>query len=106
MSKSAEEIREELVTRRKRGAKEKIVTAHENGQHNAPWRCERDERAPAERKLNPSRSATVRRPDIHRAPPHSVEAEMGVLASIASDPRKYIPVAQQSVGPEHFYVPR
>jgi hypothetical protein len=38
--------------------------------------------------------------------PHSVEAEMGVLGSMASDPRKYIPVAQQSVGPEHFSVPR
>jgi replicative DNA helicase len=37
--------------------------------------------------------------------PHSVEAEMGVLGSMLTDARSYIPLAQQRVGPEHFYVP-
>ncbi len=43
---------------------------------------------------------------VHGAPPHSVEAELGVLGSMAKDPRAYIPIARQTVGAQHFYVPR
>jgi hypothetical protein len=79
MSKSAEEIREELACRRQKQA---LTTASENGQRRVPVVAGRT------------------------PPPHSVEAEMGVLGSMAVEPRKCIPVAQQRLAAQHFFVPK
>lgn len=46
------------------------------------------------------------RPDIHRTPPHSVEAEQGVIGSMIIDPRLVIPKLRQVITtPEYFYIP-
>src|SRR5262245_43219901 len=51
------------------------------------------------------RKATARPPSIQQVPPHSQEAEMGVLSSILQNPRTCIPIAQQRISQDHFYVP-
>src|SRR4029077_262283 len=43
--------------------------------------------------------------DIHRPPPHSVEAEQGILSSMLISPRDAIAEVVDRVTPEHFYVP-
>src|SRR5438045_8785526 len=43
--------------------------------------------------------------DIHRTPPHSVEAEQGVLGSMLISPREKIPECVEKIGEEYFYVP-
>src|ERR1700730_6393312 len=43
--------------------------------------------------------------DIHRTPPHSVEAEQGVLGSMLISPRDAIAEAVEKVTDEYFYVP-
>src|SRR5213592_1174576 len=43
--------------------------------------------------------------DIHRAPPHSVEAEQGVLGSMLISPRDAIAEVPQPINAEAFYVP-
>src|SRR5437773_2828615 len=44
--------------------------------------------------------------DIHRAPPHSVEAEQGVLGSMLISPRDAITaVVEKKVNEEYFYIP-
>ena len=43
--------------------------------------------------------------DIHRTPPHSVEAEQGVLGSMLISPGEAIPECIEKLTVDHFYVP-
>src|SRR3954452_17890641 len=43
--------------------------------------------------------------DIHRPPPHSVEAEQGVLGSMLISPRDAIAEVVEKITAEYFYVP-
>ena len=43
--------------------------------------------------------------DIHRTPPHSVEAEQGVLGSMLISPRDTISECVEKINEEYFYVP-
>ena len=43
--------------------------------------------------------------DIHRPPPHSVEAEQGVLGSMLISPRDAIAEVVEKIAEEYFYVP-
>ncbi len=43
--------------------------------------------------------------DIHRTPPHSVEAEKGVLGSMLLSPRQAIAECVEKINEEYFYVP-
>src|SRR6266849_5938386 len=43
--------------------------------------------------------------DIHRAPPHSVEAEQGVLGSMLISPRDAIAECVEKINEEYFYIP-
>src|SRR5882762_6082948 len=43
--------------------------------------------------------------DIHRSPPHSVEAEQGVLGSMLISPREAIGECVEKINEEYFYVP-
>src|SRR3982074_690220 len=43
--------------------------------------------------------------DIHRASPHSVEAEQGVLGSMLISPRDAIAEVVEKINEEYFYVP-
>src|ERR671923_438795 len=43
--------------------------------------------------------------DIHRTPPHSVEAEQGVLGSMLISPRDAIAEVVEKINEEYFYVP-
>src|SRR5207253_5257804 len=43
--------------------------------------------------------------DIHRSPPHSVEAEQGVLGSMLISPRETISECVEKINEEYFYVP-
>ncbi len=48
---------------------------------------------------------TTYQQDIHRAPPHSVEAEQGVLGSMLISPRQTIAECVVKINEEYFYVP-
>src|SRR2546430_12017855 len=52
-----------------------------------------------------TRSPTGSVQDIHRAPPHSVEAEQGVLGSMLISPRDAIAHVVENINKEYFYVP-
>src|SRR3982751_185744 len=43
--------------------------------------------------------------DVHRTPPHSVEAEQGVLGSMLISPREAIAECVEKITEEYFYVP-
>src|SRR5712675_1710283 len=43
--------------------------------------------------------------DVHRTPPHSVEAEQGVLGSMLISPRETIAEAVEKIDEQYFYVP-
>ena len=43
--------------------------------------------------------------DVHRTPPHSVEAEQGVLGSMLISPRETIAECVEKITREYFYVP-
>ncbi|MGC1323471.1 MAG: replicative DNA helicase [Candidatus Udaeobacter sp.] len=43
--------------------------------------------------------------DVHRTPPHSVEAEQGVLGSMLISPRDTIGECVEKINEEYFYVP-
>src|SRR6266704_633439 len=43
--------------------------------------------------------------DVHRTPPHSVEAEQGVLGSMLLSPRDAIGECVEKINEEYFYVP-
>ena len=51
---------------------------------------------------NPS---TASAQDIHRTPPHSVDAEQGVLGSMLISPRETIAECVEKINEEYFYVP-
>src|ERR1700675_1122919 len=51
------------------------------------------------------KSPTGSAQDIHRAPPHSVEAEQGVLGSMLIAPRETIAECVEKINEEYFYVP-
>src|SRR5256885_1729470 len=55
-------------------------------------------------KVFPS-SSTSSSQDIHRTPPHSVEAEQGVLGSMLISPRDAIAECVEKINEEYFYVP-
>jgi len=48
---------------------------------------------------------TASSPDIHRALPHSVEAEQGVLGSMLISPRDIIGEAVEKINENYFYIP-
>src|SRR4029450_2479425 len=50
-------------------------------------------------------SLTSSSQDIHRSPPHSVEAEQGVLGSMLISPRETIAEGVEKINEEYFYVP-
>src|SRR5215470_1127311 len=43
--------------------------------------------------------------DIHRTPPHSVEAEQGVLGSMLISPREAIAECVEKINEDYFYIP-
>src|ERR1044072_1663088 len=43
--------------------------------------------------------------DIHRTPPHSVEAKQGVLGSMLLSPRQAIAECVEKINDQYFYVP-
>jgi replicative DNA helicase len=43
--------------------------------------------------------------DVHRTPPHSAEAEQGVLGSMLISPRDTIAECVEKINEEYFYVP-
>jgi replicative DNA helicase len=43
--------------------------------------------------------------DVHRTPPHSVEAEQGVLGSMLISPRETIAECVEKINEQYFYVP-
>src|SRR2546427_5114498 len=51
------------------------------------------------------KSLTSSSQDIHRTPPHSVEAEQGVLGSMLISPRDTIAECVEKINEEYFYVP-
>jgi hypothetical protein len=44
-------------------------------------------------------------PDVHQTPPHSVDAECGIIGSILQDPRATMAGVVAQASPEWFYVP-
>jgi replicative DNA helicase len=50
-------------------------------------------------------SSTSSAQDIHRTPPHSVDAEQGVLGSMLISPRETIAECVEKINEEYFYVP-
>src|SRR5881409_394639 len=50
-------------------------------------------------------SSTGSAQDIHRTPPHSVDAEQGVLGSMLISPRETIAECVEKINEEYFYVP-
>jgi replicative DNA helicase len=54
---------------------------------------------------NGGQSLTSSSQDIHRTPPHSVEAEQGVLGSMLISPREIIAECVEKINEEYFYVP-
>src|SRR5262249_5186809 len=50
-------------------------------------------------------SPTASAQDVHRAPPHSVEAEQGVLGSMLISPRDALAEAVEKSDADYFYVP-
>jgi replicative DNA helicase len=51
------------------------------------------------------KSLTSSTQDIHRTPPHSAEAEQGVLGSMLISPRDVIAECVEKINEEYFYVP-
>ncbi|MDB6148193.1 MAG: dnaC [Spartobacteria bacterium] len=51
------------------------------------------------------KSLTTSSQDIHRTPPHSTEAEQGVLGSMLISPRDAIAECVEKINEEYFYVP-
>lgn len=116
MSKSIEELRAERAARQKKDA-----TTPQNGASHAPTPAsvreepeplpeEREE--PAKRPERSTKNKIVPRSlvmstsqDIHRSPPHSAEAEQGVLGSMLISPRTAIPEARRIITEDFFYVP-
>src|SRR5881296_3573304 len=55
--------------------------------------------------LRGEQSLTSSSQDIHRSPPHSVEAEQGVLGSMLISTREAIAECVEKINEEYFYVP-
>ena len=55
--------------------------------------------------LRERKSLTGSSQDIHRTPPHSTEAEQGVLGSMFISPRDAIAECVEKINEEYFYVP-
>ena len=55
--------------------------------------------------LRERKSLTGSSQDIHRTPPHSAEAEQGVLGSMFISPRDAIAECVEKINEEYFYVP-
>src|SRR5882724_1966116 len=93
------EARERTTTRYSL-APSSTLTADSHGRQNILS----EQGQPRAQKSRPARAAQ-RCPDIHAGPPHSVEAELGVLSSMMQDPRATIAEVVAQVTPEWFYVP-
>src|SRR5207244_12807586 len=50
-------------------------------------------------------STTVSAQDIRRTPPHSVDAEQGVLGSMLISPRETIAECVEKINEDYFYIP-
>src|SRR3954449_3875870 len=51
------------------------------------------------------RSPTSSSQDVHRSPPHSAEAEQGVLGSMLLSPRDVIAECVERINEQYFYIP-
>src|SRR3954469_18578821 len=51
------------------------------------------------------RSSTSFSQDVHRSPPHSAEAEQGVLGSMLLSPRDVIADCVERINEQYFYIP-
>lgn len=60
------------------------------------------DRAPAPQPIHARQPALV---DTQQSPPHSVEAEQGILSSLMTEPRWAIPIALEKVSRSFFYIP-
>jgi hypothetical protein len=97
MSKSAEEIRDDLARQRQ---KQVVLAASQNGQSSVPV-TEQVVRRLSKRQVHPQLLLVAGRATL----PHSVEAEKGILCAILQRPAAVLPVTQQFLGPDHFYLP-
>src|SRR5882724_2595167 len=68
------------------------------------WTGEKPRKAGNGEKVVPI-SPTGSAQDLHRTPPHSVEAEQGVLGSMLISPRETIAECVEKINEEYFYVP-
>jgi hypothetical protein len=86
---------------------------HQNGSqsaHEPPTSRVEPEPLPEEREARPVTAWRRERSfgnhvDVHRSPPHSAEAEQGVLGSMILEPKFAIPIAVQELSVFHFYIP-
>jgi len=105
MPKSPDEIRQDLERReRQRSA---VAKPADNGAQAAHTPRQKAQRASAWSGERPTRSraSTGVSQDIHRTPPHSVEAEQGVIGSMLLSPRDTIAEVVAQVNENYFYVP-
>jgi hypothetical protein len=126
MAKTAEEIKAQLRAKREADAKERSVSSAETGgavaQSNAegsnpssptnnlnavPVLAEKythdEKRAGA---LPAGRQLPAHPSKRERQQPHALGAEKGILCGILQRPAVVVPIAQQSLGPDHFYDPQ
>jgi hypothetical protein len=97
MSKSAEEIRDDLARQRQKQA---VLTVSKNAESGVPVAGQAVRRL-STRQANPP----LVLPAAGRSTlPHSVDAEKGVLCAILQRPEVVLPIAQQFLGPDHFYI--
>src|SRR5581483_7857244 len=61
--------------------------------------------APRDGEKVTGRSPTSSSQDVHRSPPHSAEAEQGVLGSMLLSPRDVIAECVEKIDREYFYIP-
>jgi replicative DNA helicase len=110
MAKSVEEIQAELARKRQPKA---VSENHASPPEQAPeprqtpmmQRAQSAQRKSAPRSLVPVKSPTSSSQDVHRSPPHSAEAEQGVLGSMLLSPRDVIAECVERINEEYFYIP-
>jgi hypothetical protein len=100
MAKSAEEIREELLARRKGERQERMATANENG-HCSTQKPR--QRLPMQSPARQAGSRLCLPPGLTELP-HSIEAEQALLSSMMMD-RSVVPEIARKLSADYFYVP-
>lgn len=115
-SKSLEEIKADLAKKRQPSPERQhpaVTTTSDNGEgrallprHTAPERPT-SQKSPPTAKRSPAtfHAEQNRGTFVHRTPPHSVEAEHGVLGSMLISPREAIPEVVEKITPDHFFIP-